>query len=150
MLSIVDPSLRLKVLQFQKIRKLSSFIATIIIIIGTIIILTIIITTIMIIIGLSAKIGFVLRFYSVFENGQWKVKVFQMSYSDLINFIWKKKIKSFEQWHTHTVCWRHLPTTTFPIFQESYRILDRNEIQKSRCQISTAYISISIHEPLHL
>ena len=26
-------------------------------------------------------------FYSVFEKGQWKVKVFQKQYSDLINFI---------------------------------------------------------------
>ena len=40
---------------------------------------------------LSAKIGFVLRLYSVFENGQWKVKVFQIQYSNLINFIWNKK-----------------------------------------------------------
>ena len=37
---------------------------------------------------LSCRIGSLLRFYSVFENGQWKVKVFQMQYSILINSIW--------------------------------------------------------------
>ena len=48
--------------------------------------------------GLSSKIGFVLHFYSVFENEQLKVKVFQIQYSDFVHFYLKnRKLKIFEQ-----------------------------------------------------
>ena len=47
---------------------------------------------------LSSKIGFALRFYSVFENEQLKVKVFQIQYSDFVHFYLKnRKLKIFEQ-----------------------------------------------------
>ena len=94
-------------------------------------------------IGLSCRIGSLLRFLLRF----WKWTMKSESLSNAVlrfdKFYLKyRKQKRFEQWRTHAVCCRHLPTTTFGIFWECSRFLDQKEIFKKRCQNS---LNVNLH-----
>ena len=87
------------------------------------------------------------RVFTPFLLRFWKLTMKSESFSNAVlhfdKFYLKyRKQKRFEQWRTHAVCCRHLPTTTFGIFWECSRFLDQKEIFKKRCQNS---LNVNLH-----
>ena len=79
------------------------------------------------------------RVFTPFLLRFWKWTMKSESFSNAVlhfdKFYLKyRKLKRFEQWRTHAVCCRHLPTTSFCIFLECWRFLDQNEIFKKHWQ----------------
>lgn len=93
------------------------------------------------------------RVFTPFLLRFWKWTMKSESFSNAVlhfdQFYLKyRKLKRFEQWRTHAVCCRHLPTTTFRIFLECWRFLDQNEIFKKHCPNSlNTFINYRVTKP---